>query len=76
MTRTKSHPYTVVDVFTTAPLSGNSLAVFPDASEIDAAAMQKIARELNLTETAFVLAPTRPDRAARVRMFTPAEELP
>jgi trans-2,3-dihydro-3-hydroxyanthranilate isomerase len=55
MTPTKSYPYTVVDVFTTEPLSGNSLAVFPDASEFDAAAMQKIARELNLTETAFVL---------------------
>jgi trans-2,3-dihydro-3-hydroxyanthranilate isomerase len=76
MTRTKSHPYTVVDVFTTEPLAGNSLAVFPEASEIDAAAMQKIARELNLTETAFVLPSTRPDCAARVRIFTPAKELP
>ena len=76
MTQTKSYPYTVVDVFTTAPLSGNSLAVFPEASGFDAAAMQEIARELNLTETAFVLAPTRPDCAARVRIFTPAKELP
>src|SRR5215472_18266304 len=75
MIRPKSHPYTVVDVFTTEPLSGNSLAVFPEASGIDAAAMQKIARELNLTETAFVLAPTRKDCAARVRIFTPAKEL-
>ena len=76
MTRTKSYPYTVVDVFTTEPLSGNSLAVFPEASELDAAAMQKIARELNLTETAFVLPATRSDCAARVRIFTPAKELP
>ena len=76
MTRTKSYPYTVVDVFTTEPLSGNSLAVFPEASEFDAAAMQKIARELNLTETAFVLPATRSDCAARVRIFTPAKELP
>jgi trans-2,3-dihydro-3-hydroxyanthranilate isomerase len=76
MTQTKSYPYTVVDVFTTEPLSGNSLAVFPEASEFDAAAMQKIARELNLTETAFVLPPTRSDCAARVRIFTPAKELP
>ena len=76
MTRTKSYPYTVVDVFTTEPLSGNSLAVFPEASEFDAAAMQKIARELNLTETAFVLPATRPDCAARVRIFTPTKELP
>jgi trans-2,3-dihydro-3-hydroxyanthranilate isomerase len=76
MTRTKSYPYTVVDVFTTEPLSGNSLAVFPDASELDPAVMQKIARELNLTETAFVLPATRADCAARVRIFTPAKELP
>ncbi len=76
MTQTKSYPYAVVDVFTTEPLSGNSLAVFPDASEFDAETMQKIARELNLTETAFVLPATRSDCAARVRIFTPAKELP
>src|ERR1700735_2728833 len=76
MTQTKSYPYTVVDVFTTAPLSGNSLAVVPEASGFDAAAMQKIARELNLTETAFVLPATRKDCAARLRIFTPAKELP
>ena len=76
MTQTKSYRYTVVDVFTTEPLSGNSLAVFPEASEFDAAAMQKIARELNLTETAFVLPATRSDCAARVRIFTPTKELP
>jgi trans-2,3-dihydro-3-hydroxyanthranilate isomerase len=76
MTQTKSYPYTVVDVFTTEPLSGNSLAVFPEASEFDAAAMQKIARELNLTETAFVLPATRSDCAARVRIFTLTKELP
>ena len=51
MTPTKSYPYAVVNVFTTEPLSGNSLAVFPDASEFDTETMQKIARELNLTET-------------------------
>src|SRR5262249_108284 len=77
MTQTKSHPYTVVDVFTAEPLSGNSLAVFPEAaSEFDAAAMQKIARELNLTETAFVLPATRSDCAGRVRIFTPTKETP
>jgi trans-2,3-dihydro-3-hydroxyanthranilate isomerase len=76
VTRTRSYSYTVVDVFTTEPLSGNSLAVFPEASEFDAAAMQKIARELNLTETAFVLPPTRSDCAAPVRIFTPAKETP
>jgi trans-2,3-dihydro-3-hydroxyanthranilate isomerase len=76
MTPTKSYAYAVVNVFTTKPLSGNSLAVFPDASEFDTETMQKIARELNLTETAFVLPATRPDCAARVRIFTPAKETP
>jgi len=76
VTPTKSYPYAVVNVFTTEPLSGNSLAVFPDASEFDAETMQKIARELNLTETAFVLPATRPDCAARVRIFTPTKETP
>ena len=75
MFRTRSYPYTVVDVFTTEPLSGNPLAVFPDASQLDDATMQKIARELNLAETAFVLPATRKDCAARVRIFTPAKEL-
>ena len=76
MTPTKSYPHAVVNVFTTEPLSGNSLTVFPDASEFDTETMQKIARELNLTETAFVLPATRPDCAARVRIFTPTKETP
>ena len=71
----KSHAYTVVDVFTTEPLAGNALAVFPDASEFDVATMQRIARELNLAETAFVLPATRRDCAARVRIFTPTREM-
>jgi trans-2,3-dihydro-3-hydroxyanthranilate isomerase len=75
MTLKSSYPYTVVDVFTAEPLTGNALAVFPDASELDAVTMQSIARELNLTETAFVLPATRKDCAARVRIFTPAKEL-
>jgi trans-2,3-dihydro-3-hydroxyanthranilate isomerase len=75
MAQVKSYRYTVVDVFTTEPLAGNPLAVFPEASEIDQTAMQKIARELNLAETAFVLPTTRKDCAARVRIFTPAKEM-
>ena len=71
----KSHPYRVVDVFTTEPLAGNPLAVFPDAAGFSGATMQKIARELNLAETAFVLPATRKDCAARVRIFTPAKEM-
>jgi trans-2,3-dihydro-3-hydroxyanthranilate isomerase len=75
MAEAKSYRYTVVDVFTMEPLAGNPLAVFPDASEIDETTMQKIARELNLAETAFVLPTTRKDCAARVRIFTPAKEM-
>lgn len=69
------HRYRVVDVFTEHPLEGNPLAVFPDASGIDGALMPKIARELNLSETVFVLPPTDPACAARLRIFTPAKEL-
>jgi trans-2,3-dihydro-3-hydroxyanthranilate isomerase len=67
--------YRVVDVFTTEQLEGNPLAVFLDAASLDQLTMQKIARELNLSETAFVLPPTRPDCLARVRIFTPRYEL-
>jgi trans-2,3-dihydro-3-hydroxyanthranilate isomerase len=75
MAPTKSCRYIVVDVFTTEPLAGNPLAVFPNASDFDATTMQKIARELNLAETVFVLPATRKDCAARVRIFTPAKEM-
>src|SRR3984885_13146787 len=71
----KYYRYTAVDVLTPEALKGNALAVFPDASDLDATTMQKVARELNLTETAFVLPPTRKDCAARLRIFTPAKEL-
>ncbi len=72
---TSRYRYRVVDVFTRRPLEGNPLAVFPDASGIDETTMQAIARELNLSETAFVLPATRPDCAARVRIFTPTREM-
>ena len=65
--------YRIVDVFTTEALEGNALAVFTDASQIDETIMQKIAREMNLAETTFVLPPENPDCAARVRIFTPKE---
>ncbi len=75
MPRQNSYRYVVVDVFSTEPLAGNPLAVFPNAAEIDETTMQKIARELNLAETVFVLPPTRKDCAARLRIFTPAKEM-
>ncbi len=66
--------YLVVDVFARAPLEGNGLAVFPDPGSVDPALMQKIAREINLSETTFV---TGVDAAGYdVRIFTPSDELP
>lgn len=70
-----SFRYRVVDVFTDQPLAGNALAVFPDASGIDDETMQKIAKELNLSETSFVVPATRADCAAGVRIFTPEKEM-
>ena len=67
--------YRVVDVFTETALEGNPLAVFPDASGIDDGTMQKIARELNLSETVFVVPVTRGDCAARIRIFTSTMEM-
>ena len=67
--------YHVVDVFTQQPLEGNPLAVFPDARGLDAVTMQRIARELNLSETTFVLPAEGPDAVARVRIFTPSSEM-
>lgn len=67
--------YRVVDVFTTEALEGNPLAVFIDASQIEEAVMQKIAREMNLAETTFLLPPDNPKCAARVRIFTPKKEM-
>ncbi len=67
--------YMVVDVFTDTPFEGNPLAVFPDASGMDTSTMQKIAKELNLSETTFVFPATHPDCVAKVRIFTPAKEM-
>ena len=61
MNSLRSYRYLVVDVFTERPLEGNALAVFPDASGLDDATMQKIAREMNLSETTFIGPATRAD---------------
>ncbi|HEY2161562.1 MAG TPA: PhzF family phenazine biosynthesis protein, partial [Solirubrobacteraceae bacterium] len=64
------HPYTVVDVFTDTPLEGNQVAVFHDGSGLDGATMQRAARELNLSETVFVLPAAGVGAGdARVRIF-------
>lgn len=67
--------YDVVDVFTKTALEGNPLAVFLDGSQLDADLMQRIAKELNLAETAFLMPATRADCDIRVRIFTPAQEM-
>ena len=64
----------IVDVFAEAPYEGNQLAVIENASGLDSACMQRLAREMNFSETTFVI--DRAQRAARVRIFTPSEELP
>lgn len=71
----KSYRYQVVDVFTRAPLEGNPLAVFPDAADLDASTMQRIARELSVSETVFVVPSQRADCVARLKIFTPRKEL-
>jgi trans-2,3-dihydro-3-hydroxyanthranilate isomerase len=71
-----THRFVIVDVFTRRPFGGNQLAVFPDARGLSAAMMQSLAREFNFAETTFVLPPSRPDYAARVRIFTPRAEVP
>jgi trans-2,3-dihydro-3-hydroxyanthranilate isomerase len=67
------------DVFSSRPLEGNSLAVFPDARGLSDAQMQALAKEMNLSETTFIL-PRDPaverERGVRVRIFTVQEELP
>jgi trans-2,3-dihydro-3-hydroxyanthranilate isomerase len=65
-----------LDVFTEVVLAGNPLAIVLDCDGLETAAMQAIAREFNLSETVFVLAPRDPVHSARLRIFTPSRELP
>ncbi len=67
--------YVVADVFTERPLEGNQLGVFTDARDVDGELMQRLARELNFSETVFVL-PAEGEGHARIRIFTPAVEVP
>ena len=68
--------FVILDVFTSRRLAGNPLAVVLDTEGLDGAGMQAIAREFNLSETVFVLPPDEPAHRARLRIFTPARELP
>ena len=72
----KEYRFVQVDVFTDAPFGGNPLAVFPDAEGLTAANMLRLAREMNLSETTFVFPPQAPKADFKVRIFTPAREIP
>ncbi len=71
----KSLRYVICDVFTSRALAGNQLAVFTDGSKLDTETMQELAREMNFSETTFVL-PASAGGHARIRIFTPLRELP
>src|SRR3954468_19333055 len=69
-------PLRQVDVFTDEPYRGNPVAVVLDADGLSTETMQRVAHWTNLSETTFLLPPTRPDADYRLRIFTPTEELP
>lgn len=66
----------IVDVFAEAKYAGNQLAVFTDAGDLTTEQMQQIAREMNFSETTFILSPEVQDGGYPVRIFTPGQELP
>lgn len=71
----ESVKFNIVDVFTDRPFAGNQLGVFTDARALTAEQMQALAREMNFSECTFVLPPER-GGDARIRIFTPEQELP
>jgi len=68
--------FVTLDVFTDRPFSGNPLAVVLDAGRLSDSQMQTVAREFNLSETIFVMAPADPANTAKVRIFLPTAEIP
>lgn len=70
------HKFVQLDVFTDVPLKGNPLAVVYDADDLSDEQMARFANWTNLSETTFLLKPTRPEADCRVRIFTPTGELP
>ena len=72
----REYRFVQVDVFTREIFGGNPLAVYPNAEGLDREEMQKIAREMNLSETAFVLPPSSYEADFKVRIFTPQREIP
>lgn len=72
----RQYPYQIVDVFTTSRMQGNPLAVFPAAEGISDTEMQRIAGELNLSETVFFFSPASAGALVKLRIFTPGREMP
>jgi trans-2,3-dihydro-3-hydroxyanthranilate isomerase len=72
----RSYRYLHYDVFTDHLFGGNQLAVLLDARGLSSETMQAIAKEMNFSETTFVLPPEAPNTDVRMRIFTPGEELP
>ncbi|HEX9885239.1 MAG TPA: PhzF family phenazine biosynthesis isomerase, partial [Longimicrobiales bacterium] len=70
------YAFHTLDVFTDRAFGGNPLGVFPEASGMDDGLMQRIAREMSLSETVFLSPPRSAQGTRRVRIFTPAMELP
>ncbi|MFC9333166.1 PhzF family phenazine biosynthesis protein [Arthrobacter sp. NPDC057009] len=76
MTSVNEYPFSQVDVFAPGPQPGNPVAVVHNADDLSAEQMQSFANWTNLPETTFLLRPTRPEADYRLRIFTPASELP
>ena len=71
-----AHPFLHYDVFTSEPLTGNQLAVFPDGAGLSSEQMQTIAREMNFSESTFILPAEESGTDVRMRIFTPRLEMP
>lgn len=72
----KAYKFFQVDVFTGIPFEGNPLAVFPEPQDLSEGLMQKIAREMHLSETSFVFASQNREADFKLRIFTPTHEIP
>src|SRR5260221_6619024 len=72
----RRYPFLQLDVFTSRLFGGNQLAVFPAAAGLSDTEMQAIAKEMNFSESTFVLPATDIKALCRVRIFTPGTELP
>ena len=76
MPESRSLKFYQADVFTSQPFGGNPVAVFPEASGLTDQQLQKIAREMNLSETVFAFPPSDSSAVVRLRIFTPTQEIP